>query len=1313
MTLGRGEHDFGSTVNLGEARGFDVFLSHNRRDRHAVERIAVRLKHAGLEPWLDAWCGTPGGDWQEEMADGLARSSACAVFIGRHDLGGWERLEVAVALDRSARERGFRVFPVLLPGLEPFDPNSLPPFLSTRTWVNFRPGLDSSRALQELVFAVKGVSFGPDALIESRDEVCPYRGLSVFEEEDAEFFFGREGDVQRLLERLKTSRLLAVLGPSGSGKSSLVRAGLVPGLRAGGVLGSEAWTIRVMRPGAEPLSALAAQLLSLSAEQGMQATVDALARDQRTLHLGTALALVDRPPESRVAFVIDQLEEVFTLCRDSTSRARFFDNLCYAAAAPSGRAVVILTMRADFYPRLVEHPILAQLMQADQVLVGTLRGEGLRQVIEEPAHRVGVEFESGLSDTILGDVSGRPGVLPLLEHALLETWRRRRGHMLTLEGYRDSGGVHRAVSERAEALYTSLGPDEQAIARSVLLRLTQPGDGTEDTRRRVRLGELVGYEHDGEAVEGVVRRFVDARLLTTSGEDASDKTWVEVAHEALIRGWPRLRQWIEADRTGLRIHRSLTAAAADWQRLGADRGALYAGAQLAEAIAWHEHGDRGLNALERDFLTASRDRERRSRAMRRRRTKVAFVGLAIALAAITAVALVAVDRGRDAIQQRDLAQSRQLAASATTLLAADPSLSLSLARRALATAETDQAGVALREATLQYRGLQVLRADTGWVYDAAFSPDGRRAVSAGEDGRIRLWRISDGRRLATIKGHRGAVRSARFSPNGRLIASAGEDGKVAVASADGRRQRVVLHISGTFAMSVAFSPDGRRLAAGFSDGTIRVVPVTGRRGGLRVRAHTGSVFRVAFSPDGRRVLSAGEDGRARAWDASHGAPLLTLPAEHGAVLSAEYDRDGRRILTAGDDGRLRIWDARNGSQMAEIQADEQAVFAAGFSPDGARVVGASEDGVTRVWDSDGGPALASLRRHGGQVFAASFSPKMNLVMTAGADGTIRTWDPGRRLVLRAAVVNVNFSQDARRLVTGGTDGVVRIWDTQSGRLRSRLSAHALPSKASFSGDGRRVVSSSEDGTVRIWRLSTGKMARVLRPHQGAVWSAAFDPTGRRIVSGGDDRRVVITRLDRHEKTVLRGHSYPVYKAMFSANGRHVLSTGEDGTLRIWDAQRGGKPLQVWKGHKGAIYGAAYSPDGRRVVSAGVDGTVRVWSLEGGHTVILRGHEGAVWSVAFGPDGDRVVSAGIDGTVRVWDANGGESLVVLHQHRSRAASVAFSPVGNLVASAGDDRTIRLSPCEVCGPLAEVERLARLRADRQLTPLERERFLAGAR
>ena len=497
---------------------FDIFLSHNSADKASVESIGHKLQTEGLKPWLDKWHLVPGQPWQQALATILRSCPSIGVFVGQSGLGDWAREELLVAQDRAAKERSFRLIPILLPGVsDPFDSGKLPPFLAQRTWVDFRRGLDQPQPLRTLVNAIKGLPPGSGLPRGVSAWQRPYRGLEPFDEEHAEFFFGRERDIQRLLEKLKATRFVAVLGASGSGKSSLTRAGLIPALKQGALPQSANWTICVLTPGSLPLTTLAAHLLHLcNSQQTMLSMLDHLIEDQRALYLAVALSLVNKKT-NRMVLVIDQFEEVFTLCRDEQERAQFLANLVYASSVPEGQCMVLVTMRADFLPKCAGFPEFAARVAAQQFLVSPMDADMLRQAIEEPARRVGLGFEPGLADKILNDVANQPGALPLLQHALLELWKRRQGLTLTLDGYRESGGVTGAIAKTAEETFNSFNPDERRIVRRIMLRLTQLGEGTDDTRRRASIDELVTVPEEADVVERVVRAMVDANLLTTSG----------------------------------------------------------------------------------------------------------------------------------------------------------------------------------------------------------------------------------------------------------------------------------------------------------------------------------------------------------------------------------------------------------------------------------------------------------------------------------------------------------------------------------------------------------------------------------------------------------------------------------------------------------------------------------------------------------------------------------------------------------------------------------------------------------------------------
>jgi WD40 repeat protein/ABC-type Fe3+/spermidine/putrescine transport system ATPase subunit len=1289
-----------------------VFLSYNGADRAAVTRIAERLRQENLEPWLDRWNLTPGERWQHGLVEGLTSSRACAVMVGPSGLGDWAREEMAVAQDRAAKDRGFRLFLVLLPGApDPFDPSLA--FLTTRTWIDLRNGIADPDGIQDLISAITGVARRPPAIVEGAEAVCPYRGLEFFDEGHSEFFYGREDDTQRVIEKLKSSRFLAVLGASGSGKSSMVRAGVVTALRRGVLPGSEGWPVRVFTPGARPLSILAVQLARLFPDEAMHRNLDRMREDDRALDMAISLAMADRPPGERALLVVDQFEEVFTMCFDDHERTAFLDNLLHAATIPGGRVLVVVAMRSDYYQHCASHDQLRALVSSEQFLVGQLSVDELRRVIEEPALAVGLEPEAGLVQTILADVAERPGTLPLLSHVLLELWKARRGRMLTLEAYVANGGVEGALAARANATYESLAPAQQVVARRVLLRLTEPGEGTEDHRRRAPLAELVTDPAEKADVEAVLKALSDERLITVGTDELSGAETADVTHEALIRGWPLLRGWLNEDREALRMHRRLAEAAREWDQGGREEGLLYRGARLA---LWQDRDVTALNQLERDFLAASWRREERERNAGRRRVRFAVAGLCVALAAISAVAVVAFRAKVEADDRRDLALSRQLAASATAELQADSQRSLLLALRAYEVAPIDEARTALRQATLGSTAKAALQLDDQ-ARTARFSRDGRRVAVASNDGAVRLWDWATESSPVILRGHEGVVRGAAFSPDGQRVVSGGDDGAVRIWDPQRPTEPVVLRGHAGGVISVAYSSDGGRVASGGSDGPVRVWPVTGVAPELVLRGHNGLVYGVAFSEDGQRIVSAGADGSLRIWDLTSGGEARVLRGHVGLVLGAGFSSDGRFVVSAGQDTTVRVWDAATGAPMATLQGHEALVYSASFSPDGQQVVSSSVDGTVRLWDWAGSGAPLVLRGHDGLVFASSFSPDGALVASAGSDGRVLIWDsagPGQSIVLRRHANRLRhaaFSSDGKRAVTAGEDGLARIWDLSRPDAPIILRGHeGAVNKAVFAPDGR-VLTVGVDSTVRVWDPAHRTDSVILPGRVISAFGAAFSPDGRLVVAGGVDQVLRVWDLAvGGEPTVLQGNTGAVLGTSFSPDGRRVASASVDGTVRIWNLDQPQSAPVVLTGHRGIVDSVAFSPDGRRVVSAGGDGAVRIWDASGqGRPVVLTGHHGFVLHAVFAPDG-RVLSGGTDGTVRIWDPSGRDAPIVLQRLEDSPVSwIDFSADGRKVVVAANDGTATVWNCEVCGSVRDVLTLARSRVVRQLTPDERAAYL----
>jgi WD40 repeat protein/energy-coupling factor transporter ATP-binding protein EcfA2 len=999
--------DHGVAVTDGR---FDVFLSYNGKDRSTIVEIADRLRRAKLEPWFDQWYLAGGASFSQEIPDALRASRACAVFVGPNGIGDWTREELALALDRAAKDRDFRAFAVLLPGLdadEPFDASTLPPLLTTRTWVDLRRGVADGATFQMLINAVLGVAGPPDGQAGSSGDadVCPYRGLQVFDEESAEFFFGREADTQRVLEKLKAGRFLVVLGPSGSGKSSLVRAGVVPSLRRGALPGSESWEIEVLTPGAHPLAALAAKLVELHHGDSMQRTVDELARDERSLHLASELALSDGRSQ-RLLLLVDQLEELFTLCRDDAARDRFLANLLYAATIPQGRLVVLLTMRADFYHRLAAHPAFAAQVASHQFLVSPMDEEGLRRAIEEPAWHVGLRFEEGLVATILDGIRQQPGSLPLLEHVLLELWGRRRSGLLTLEGYRQSGGLEGALAARAEAIYNSFSNTEQLITRRALLRLTEPGEGTEDTRRRAPFNELLTPSEESDTVEHVVNALADARLLTTSRDEASGERMVDVTHEALIRGWPRLHGWVDESRSELRVHRRLTEAAQEWLSLDRDDGALYRGGRLLTVAEWAENNRPALNELEREFLDASRAAAKNELEVARRRNRRlrSFVAaLGVLMIAAVAGGVLALHQQRRANAQKQVAQAAVLANDASPQLGRSLPLALLLgveSYRAKATPETRGAVLSLLARLRGNVAIEHRLPVADWLHTAAFSPDSESLATGGEDGRSIIWNAVDGSRREVL-GRRAprslvpegsAIRSVSFGVPGTLL-SASDAGVIDLWDIATRtrtdRVSVAGHDAAFHGGEMAFSPRADLVAIVATHG-VALWQIGRRTFGARRAGPTGrgpegeTAFRtLAFSPDGDTLVTGGYDGVVRLWDVSRGQPDgPALQGQKGWILELAFSHDSRTLASADNVGTVVLWDLRRRHERNRILVPGATANSVAFSSDDSTLaVGTAGAGIFFFDVHSGKPVGEPLRTLDAETVA--FSPDGKALAVAG------------------------------------------------------------------------------------------------------------------------------------------------------------------------------------------------------------------------------------------------------------------------------------------------------------------------------------------
>ncbi|MEV6601458.1 hypothetical protein AB0M36_32085 [Actinoplanes sp. NPDC051346] len=1127
----------------------------------------------------------------------------------------------------------------------------------------------------------------------------PYRGLASYEPDDAAWFFGRERLVNELLDSLASRRVLAVFGASGSGKSSVLRAGVLPRVTEG-ALSSESgtgWPTALMTPGADPVAELAravaaslpggaTDLAKNLAMHRSTALATELVHDPGAVDVAVREALAGEPDDVELLLVVDQFEEVFTLCVDESRRRAFFAALLGAARSQGSRLRVVLGIRADFYARCAQYPDLVTALRDSQSMVGPMSAAELRDALVRPAERAGLRVEGTLVTTVVAQLSNRPGALPLASHAMVQAWQRRRGTTVTLAGYEAAGGVDGAIAQSAEAIYTALGPARQRTTRRVLLRLVDSGDDALVTRRRVTRAE---FDDDDPDVSTVIDRLATARLLTVTQDT------VEITHEALVQAWPRLRGWIDDDYEGLRLHRLLTHAAADWESLGRDESALYRGTRLARASEWRTENPDAVTARERDFLDRSLAMQDRARTTRQRRRHTLLAGLLAVVVVVSVLAVAAWVQASRAQRQHDLALSRQLAAQSQNLNLSHPITARRLASAAWMVAPTDEARDALTGMLAQQR--EALIGHTDDLRGVAFSPDGGLLATAGYDQTIRLWDPRTRQPVGNpLTGHTDSIEALAFGPDGTLLATASVDDTVRLWNPRTGQQvgdPLIGHTDDVLA--VAFSPDGRLLATAGYDRTIRLWdPRTGQPIGGPLTGHTDAVLGIAFSPDGTMLATSSYDNTVRLWNPRTRQPMGSpLTGHNDEVWSLAFSPDGTMLATTSSDATARLWNPHTGEPIGDpLTGHTDPVLAVAFSPDGRKLATTGSDATVRLWNSHNGQPIGDpFTGHTDDVGAVAFSPDGTMLATGSDDSTVRLWSlrtgqpiDGPISGHAGPVTDVAFSPDGTELATTGVDETARLWDSRTGQPAGRpLTGHTEDVLAvAYSPDGKMVASGGIDHTVRLWNpLTAQPVGKPLDLHHGHVLGVAFSPDGTLLASASSDRTVRL--WDPHTGQPvgkpLTGHTDEVYGVAFSPDSTLLASASADQTARLWNPRTGqpiGGPLT---GHTGLVMDVAFSPDGNLLATTSYDDTIRLWNPHTGQPVggPLTGHTDDVWSAAFSPDGTLLATTSADETARLWNPRTGQLVGgPLTGHSGPVTDLAFSPDGTRLATTSTDDTIRL-------------------------------------
>lgn len=1172
------------------------------------------------------------------------------------------------------------------------------------------------------------------------DVPTPYRGLEPFQPEHAGWFFGRSRLTRTLVERVTSGSpgVVVTVGSSGSGKSSLLRAGLLPALTGNGQ-SARPWHGLPFTPGPSPTAALAAQLAMLV--DVPPDTIEAELRQQPERAASRVRNLVSRP----LVLVVDQFEELFTTTADLTEQGVFLDAL---SALATDELRVVVGMRADFYPDALRWPVLAASLQDNQVTVGSMTDDELRQAIVEPARLAGLEIEPGLVDLLLRDLGpagARHGALPLLSHALLATWEQGQRRAMTIAAYVATGGIHGAVAKTAEAAFTSLGGSEQALARQLFLRLVHVGDNTPDTRRQGQIEELTGGLDDdrGTSTRELLGRYVDRRLIT------ADADGVEISHEALLGSWPRLREWIDTDRSGLRLHRRLTDAARNWADTGRDPGALYRGVRLDAAVDWvtrQDHRDE-LNQLEQEFVDASVQATRAEGVRERRRTR-RLRSLVVALTALLLVSagatVYSIQQTNAADRERDLAVSRQVAGTANRLADSDPALAAQLAVAAYRIAPTVEATSSLITAAGRPAVSRMVRPG-GALQAVVVNPAGTLLAAAGaadSDTSVLLWDLRDPSRPRLLEsrltGHQGPIYAVGFSQDGDTLVTGSTDMTVRLwdVSEPARPRALGQPLTGPSSdiLAVEFSPDGDTLAVGSRDTTLRLWDVRDRErpvpAGPVLTGATGAVQSITFTPRGDVMAVAdggvaGVGGAVRVWDVrdpQHPQPLGSPLTVRSRVNAVAFSPTGTTLAAGSNDATVRLWtmtDPARPVPAGSLTGLLGWINAIAFSSDGKHLVAGNASARVQAWE------VATQRMwldlpHSEPVTAVAFRDNDRVLYTNGADGVARRWlVPGPALPTEGReIASLAFHPDRPLFIDGGKD--LQLWDLTNRDHPVRFGpplvappdSDRMTGSIALSPDGGTLVAALRAGNgITLWDVSDARAPRLLpnrlTGHTALIHDVTFSHDGRLLASGSDDGTVRLwDTADKHDPTALTTFDLNVgfvYATAFSPNDDVLAAVTQNGYLGLWDVHDPRRPRPLGKPIRVATDDArslAISPDGRTLAVGIANGTVQLWDIENPRAPrsagpAVTGPDGFVHALAFNPGGSILAGGAGSGQTWLWQVTGERQLTtiaILEAPSTTIWTLQFAPDGHVLAAAAGD--IHLWDID---PRRAVERICRHAGD----------------
>ncbi|ODV38090.1 nSTAND1 domain-containing NTPase [Microcystis aeruginosa] len=1129
---------------------------------------------------------------------------------------------------------------------------------------------------QYIITQKSGVEIQAQTLITG----SPYLGLRKFEVDDKDRFFGRDNWIIELTDYLNQKNVLLLLGASGSGKSSLVQAGLIPKLKDD--FGANKLVNLTFVPDVNPFESFYGCLLANRYKQSQAKLAQAVKEE-------TLIKVVERlKNNSDLWFIfIDQFEELFTRT-PKTERDIFIKSLIKLIEKNDSLVKIVMTMRADFLDKLSPYPSLGKIHDQYSKMLTDMDESELRLAIAEPAARNGVIFEKGLINQIIADFYEQAGSLPLLQYTLDLLWQKDhiQERVLNIKIYQEIGGVTGALEKQADKIYSQFNEKQRKAAEEIFLELISL-EGEKAVSRRA---DKSSFEQE-EMQKEVLYQLIDNRLLVSKGEDG--KATVEVAHEALLRSWKVLQDLIREKEEIIVLRSRLYADAKQWDELQKQDAVkasseLWGGSKLAKIVEFQKNNSLpNLDTVAIEFIKASISQaERQKNEKIRTARRIAAVSL-VAVVVSSSLGWMAWQKTR----QAEYNQAESLGRYSLSLFNEGNELEAFIeaikAGRILQNQHaynqevTDILWKALVEGS-EYNRLEDYFSEK--VKSINISPDGNTLASADDNKTIKLWNLKTGKKITTLTGHTYYVKSVSFSPDGKILASGSSDNTIKLWNVETGEEIRTLKGHNNVVVSMKYSPNGKTLASGSNDKTIKLWNVETGQEIRTLKAHNGYVKSLSFSPDGKTLASGSWDKTIKLWNVETGKEIRTFNNHNSYVYSVSFSPDGKTLASGSWDKTIKLWNVEIGKEIRTINGHDGWVTSLSFSPDAKTLASGSNDKTIKLWNVETGQEIRTLKGHNSVIIGVNFSPDGKTLISGSEDSIIKLWNVEIEKGIRTlkghdwVVTTVSFSPNGKILASGSGDKTIKLWNVETGKeIRTLMGHNDWVRSVSFSPDGKVLASDSSDNTIKLWNVETGKEIRTLYGHLFRVYSVSFSPDGKTLASGCFDGTIKLWNVETgKEIRTLKGHDSDVYSVNFSPDGKTLVSGSVDKTIKLWNVETG-KEIRTLKGHNDWVRSVSFSPDGKVLASGSGDKTIKLWNVETGKEIrTLKGHDSDVYSVNFSPDGKTLVSGSVDKTIKLWNVETGQEIRTLKGHDNFVYSVNFSPDGKTLVSGSADNTIKL-------------------------------------